>query len=288
MYTSGDTFARSTGVNTHPSLLEVDQVTVIYRHGRRTRDALGLRDVSLSVGHAETVGLVGESGSGKTTLGRAVLGQLQVTSGRIIYDGADITHANRRTRGALAREIQVVFQDPYSSLNPSRTVGQSVAESLITDSSLSKSEAARRVAETLERVGMPADAASRYPSQFSGGQRQRIAIARAIVCQPRLVICDEPVSGLDLSVQAQVLNLLLDLQCKSGLSLLFIGHDLAVVRHLSHRIAVMHAGEIVEEGPAERVYERPAHPYTQQLLAAVLTSDPEAQRASHEAGSAIR
>src|SRR6185369_11786443 len=235
--------------------------------------------VSLSVAARETVGLVGESGSGKSTIGRAILGLTPVNDGTVAFDGADITHADYRARQRLAADLQVVFQDPYSSLNPTRTIGQTLAETLrVQGKRHTKAEVTERVRWMLERVGLPADAAGRYPAHFSGGQRQRIAIARALMVQPRLVICDEPVSALDLSVQAQVLNLLRELQNEFQLGYLFIAHDLAVVRHLSHRIIVLYRGRIMEEGSAATVYANPLHPYTQTLLEAAPVPDPERQR----------
>ncbi len=257
-------------------LLDVRDLTVEFHGGGRSLRAVD--GVSLSVAARETVGVVGESGSGKTTIGRAILGLTPVTAGSIVFAGDDITHAGHRERRRLSADLQVVFQDPYSSLNPSRTVGQTLSETLgVHAAELSRAERAERVGSSLERVGLDAAAASRYPADFSGGQRQRIAIARALMVQPQLVVCDEPVSALDLSVQAQVLNLLRELQTEFGLSYLFIAHDLAVVRHLSHRIVVLYRGRIVEEGDADVVYDAPAHPYTRNLLEAAPVPDPEAQ-----------
>jgi len=262
-------------------LLDVRDLHLIYKQSRR-REAHVLKGVSLSIAEGETLGLVGESGSGKTTIGKAILGQITATSGRIVFDGEDITHASRRRRRELGREIQVVFQDPYGSLNPARTIGQTLSEPLLNDPSLTRQEMRERIRAILQKVGMPADTAARYPSQFSGGQRQRIAIARAVIGKPRLIVCDEPVSALDLSVQAQVLNLLNQLQREMGLSLLFISHDLAVVRHVSRRTAVLFRGEIVEEGFAIQVHDNPNHPYTKALVAASPIPDPVAQRARRE------
>jgi peptide/nickel transport system ATP-binding protein len=258
------------------TLLEVENLHVVYRtHGREARV---LNGVSLTIAPGETLGLVGESGSGKTTIGKTILGQIAATSGRIVFDGEDITQASRSRRRELGRDIQVVFQDPYGSLNPARTIGQTLAEPLLNDRSLMREQIRERIRDILEKVGMPADTAARYPSQFSGGQRQRIAIARAVIGRPRLVVCDEPVSALDLSVQAQVLNLLNQLQRDMGLSLLFISHDLAVVRHVSRRTAVLYRGEIVEEGLAVEIHDSPRHPYTQALVAASPVPDPVIQR----------
>ena len=210
--------------------------------------------------------------------GRVILGLTPATSGRVVFDGEDITHTTSARRRMLGRHIQVVFQDPYGSLNPARTIGDTLAEPLLGERSLSRQDIAQRIAEVLQRVGMPADTAERYPGQFSGGQRQRIAIARAVIAKPRLIVCDEPVSALDLSVQAQVLNLLKELQQSMGLAMLFISHDLTVVRHVSHRTVVLYHGDIVEQGEAGRVHDHPQHPYTRALLAAAPVPDPLIQR----------
>jgi len=250
----------------HPPLLSVRDLTVEYR-SRRHR-VVAVNGVSLDIAPGETVGLVGESGSGKTTLGRAVLGLVAPAAGRIAFDGRDITRARGAARRALARDIQVVFQDPYGSLNPAMTVSSILAESLRARGRLPRPEVAGRVGEMLARVGLPASAAGGYPGAFSGGQRQRLAIARALMPGPRLVICDEATSALDLSVQAQVLNLLRDLQRQYALSYLFIGHDLDVVRFAAHRIVVMYHGLVMEAGPADAVARDPRHPYTRLLVAA--------------------
>ncbi|MEU9987030.1 oligopeptide/dipeptide ABC transporter ATP-binding protein [Streptomyces sp. NPDC048045] len=263
---------------TLPPLLDVKDLTVEFRQGRRTPPLRAVDTVTLSIAAGETVGLVGESGSGKSTIGRAVLGLNRVHSGRVRFEGQDITHASSRTRRALSTRLQVVFQDPYSSLNPARTIGQTLAEPLLAHGRPPKHTMQTRIARMLRRVGMPPDTADRYPGQFSGGQRQRIAIARALMPEPRLVICDEPVSALDLSIQAQVMNLLADLQRDLDLSYLFIAHDLPVVRHLSHRIVVLYRGRVMETGPAAALYADPVHPYTEALLAAVPQPDPRAQR----------
>ncbi|MCM2423085.1 ABC transporter ATP-binding protein [Streptomyces sp. RKAG293] len=264
---------------TPQTILDIQDLTVEFRQGRRTPPFRAVDSVSLSIAAGETVGLVGESGSGKSTIGRAVLGLNPVRSGRIHFEGTDITSARPGVRRELSARLQVVFQDPYSSLNPARTIGRTLAEPLLVHRKIGAAETAERVTEMLARVGMPADTASRYPGQFSGGQRQRIAIARALMLSPRLVICDEPVSALDLSIQAQVMNLLADLQSELSLSYLFIAHDLPVVRHLSHRIVVLYRGQVMESGPADAVYADPVHPYTQALLAAVPEPDPRVQRA---------
>ena len=268
-------------------LLQVQDLRVDFRQPRG-RVFQALKGVSLHIGRGETVGLVGESGSGKTTIGRVILGQTPATAGRVVYDGEDITQAGRQRRRALGRDIQVVFQDPVGSLNPARTVGDTLAEPLLAAGGVGAAEIRQRIADILQRVGLPADTADRYPGQFSGGQRQRIAIARAVIGRPRLVVCDEPVSALDLSVQAQVLNLLNELQRSLSLSLLFISHDLTVVRHVSHRTVVLYRGEIVEQGEAARVHEAPQHPYTQALLAASPVPHPVLQRQRREQWRAAR
>jgi oligopeptide/dipeptide ABC transporter ATP-binding protein len=235
--------------------------------------------VSLTIAAGEAVGLVGESGCGKSTLGRSILRLLEPTSGRIFFDGQDITTLGARALRPLRRQFQMIFQDPFNSLNPRMTVGQSIGEALIIHG-LGNSEAARqtRVAELLQSVGLTADVADRFPHQFSGGQRQRIGIARALAVEPRLIVCDEPVSALDVSVQAQVINLLQDIQRDRGLAYLFISHDLAVVEHLCQRIVVMYLGRVVESGPAHSIGHNPQHPYTQVLLSAVPTVNPSAKR----------
>jgi peptide/nickel transport system ATP-binding protein len=258
-------------------LLDVDNLEVEYpARGFRGTPFKALKGVSLDILPGETVGLVGESGSGKTTLGRAVLGLAPVTGGAIRYKARDISHLSRRARRALASDIQVVFQDPYTSLNPALTIEQILTEPL-TVRKVAKAEAARRVRELLDQVHLPADAGSRLPREFSGGQRQRIAIARALALDPNLIVCDEPVSALDLSTQARVLALFKEIQERTGVAYLFVSHDLAVVRHLSHRVAVMYRGEIVEWGDGDQVTSQPEHPYTQRLFLAAPVPDPVAQ-----------
>jgi oligopeptide/dipeptide ABC transporter ATP-binding protein len=258
-------------------LLEVQDLVVEFSRGWRRPPLRAVDGVSFTVGARETVGLVGESGSGKTTIGRAILGLTDTKSGTVRFDGEDITHASQRRRRELSADVQVVFQDPYSSFNPTRTIGQTLLETLRIHKLRSK-DALARVAEMLNLVGIPPEAASRYPANFSGGQRQRIAIARALMARPRFVVCDEPTSALDLSVQAQVLNLLSQLQDDFELGYLFISHDLAVVRHLSHRIVVLYHGRVMEEGDAATIYANPTHPYTLALLAAAPVPDPDEQR----------
>jgi oligopeptide transport system ATP-binding protein len=236
--------------------------------------------VSFSLAPGQTLGLVGESGCGKSTTGLAVLRMQPVTSGNIIFEGDDITRQQART-GTFRRRMQMVYQDPYGSLNPRMRVSDLIGEPLqVHGMAANRGEYEDRIAGLLKTVGLLPDMAERYPHEFSGGQRQRIGIARALALEPSLIICDEPVSALDVSIQAQVVNVLMDLQQRLGLAYLFIAHDLAVVRHLSHRVAVMYLGRIVEIAPRDDLYREPLHPYTQALLSAVPVADPsvEAQR----------
>jgi len=235
--------------------------------------------VSFTIRHGETLGLVGESGCGKTTLGRAILRLIEPTFGRIVFDGRDLTPLPQRQLRQLRRRMQIIFQDPYSSLNPRMTVRAAIAEPLrIHKLVTSRAEEEARVDELLDRVGLHATAKHRYPHEFSGGQRQRIGIARALAVRPDFIVCDEPLSALDVSIQAQIVNLLLDLQEELKLSYLFISHDLRVVEYLSHRIAVMYLGSIVELATAKSLYERRHHPYTRALLSAIPVPDPTHRR----------
>ncbi|MDR7158210.1 ATP-binding cassette domain-containing protein [Arthrobacter sp. BE255] len=264
------------------TLLDVKDVVVEYPlKGFRKEPFKALKGVSLDIRPGETVGLVGESGSGKTTLGRAVLGLAPVTGGSIKYRGQEISKATRAQRKELSHEIQVVFQDPYTSLNPSMTIEQILTEPL-TVRKVERQAANKRVAELLDQVRLPHGAAHRLPREFSGGQRQRVAIARALALDPKLIVCDEPVSALDLSTQARVMELFIEIQERTGVAYLFVSHDLAVVRHLSHRVAVMYHGEIVEWGDGEQVTGAPEHPYTQRLFMAAPIPDPDRQ-AKHRA-----
>lgn len=257
-------------------LLKVEQLVVDFGTKRKPFRAVDIVDLEIAPG--ETLGLVGESGSGKSTIGRAILGLNPVSEGKVTFNGEDISHIHAKDRRTVAENLQVVFQDPYSSLNPSLTVGQILSEPLMAQKGMSEADARARIKELLDAVGLPQDAIDRFPSRFSGGQRQRIAIARALALSPKLVICDEPVSALDLSTQAQVLNLLADLRASSNLAYLFIAHDLAVVKHLSQRIIVLYRGRIMEEGDASDVYNNPSHPYTRALIAAAPVPNVTEQR----------
>jgi len=264
------------------NILKVTDLDVTYpAKGFGKTGFKALHGVSIEIGLGETLGLVGESGSGKTTLGRAILGLAPVTSGQIEFLGDDITRVNRSKRRLLSRDLQVVFQDPYTSLNPSMEVGQILAEPLQIQG-MGASDAKRRIAELLDQVGLPSDALSRLPREFSGGQRQRVAIARALALSPKLIVCDEPVSALDLTTQARILDLFLQIQKDTGVSYLFVSHDLDVVRHISHRVAVMYKGEIVEQGASTQVTTEPTHPYTQRLLMASPVPDPDRQEKRRE------
>ena len=234
--------------------------------------------VSLAIGEGETVGLVGESGCGKTTFGRVILRLEEPTAGDVLFQGRSILGYSKNDMQALRREMQVIFQDPFSSLNPRKPVGQIIGEPLLVHGVSNRRERDERVLELLEVVGLRREHMRRYPHQFSGGQRQRIGVARALALKPRLVVCDEAVSALDVSIQAQVINLLKDLQQEFGLTYLFISHDLSVVEHVSDRVAVMYLGKIVEIAPSKALYLEPFHPYTQALLSAVPIPDPSLQR----------
>ncbi|MBV8911569.1 MAG: ABC transporter ATP-binding protein [Acetobacteraceae bacterium] len=263
-------------------LLEVQRLTVHYPLRspilrRRVGAVRAVDGVDLAVRAGETVGLVGESGCGKTTTGRAIMGLIRPSAGQLRVQGRDVAGLSRRALRPVRRHVQYVFQDPYSSLNPALTVGEIIAEPMRIHGLYAELGGARRVATLLDLVGLPRAAAGRYAREFSGGQKQRIGIARALALRPQLLILDEPVAALDVSIQAQVVNLLQDLQAELGLAYLFIAHDLSVVRHISDRVAVMYLGRIVEESDTETLYSRPAHPYTQSLLSAVPIADPAAR-----------
>ncbi len=265
-------------------LLELDHLKVYFpiKSGlvldRHVGDIRAVDDVSLTIKRGETVGLVGESGCGKSTVGRTILRLYKPTAGRIVFDGTDISQLGEQELRPMRRRMQMVFQDPFASLNPRHSIGRIVGEPLRTHGLASRKEASTRVRELLSIVGLPQDAATRYPHEFSGGQRQRIGLARALALNPDFIVADEPVSALDVSIQAQIINLFEQLQDEFQLTYLFIAHDLAVVRHISDRIAVMYLGTIVEVSPATELYESPLHPYTISLLSAVPIPDPVVER----------
>jgi len=266
--------------NVAPPLLVVEGLKKYYpvRGGifsAKIGDVRAVDGVNLSVMEGETLGLVGESGCGKSTLGRTIMRLEDPTAGRVLFEGKDLARATGDALFRLRREIQIIFQDPYSSLNPRMTVGEIVREPLLVHKIGSKAEQVEKVRALLETVGLTGEMLDRYPHEFSGGQRQRIGIARALALDPKLVIADEPVSALDVSVRSQVLNLMVRLQRERNLTYVFISHDLSVVEHVSDSIAIMYLGRIVEKGPVDRIFAHPAHPYTRALIAAIPVADPE-------------
>jgi oligopeptide/dipeptide ABC transporter ATP-binding protein len=268
----------------HRTLAATDRISKYFPlrggfFGRAERFVRAVDGVSLRVRKGETMGLVGESGCGKSTLGRLMLRLIEPTLGRVLFDGKDITARTQGELRPLRRRMQIIFQDPYSSLNPRMTVRDTVGEAIrIHKLAKTRADEDTRIAQLLERVGLRADVLDRYPHEFSGGQRQRIGIARALAVEPDFIVCDEPVSALDVSIQGQIVNLLMDLQDKLGVAYLFVSHDLKLVEHVSHRVAVMYLGRVVERATAERLYEQARHPYTRALLAAVPQPDPSGKR----------
>ena len=266
----------------HPVLLEARHVKEWFPVrggllGRNTRYVKAVDDVSLTVRAGETLGVVGESGCGKSTLARVMLRLIEPTGGEVLFEGKNMTTANKAELRRMRRDIQIIVQDPYACLDPRQRVGDMLTEPLTTHG-LARGEAAkRRVLELLELVGLPADSVRKFPHEFSGGQRQRLCIARALAVDPKLIVCDECVSALDVSIQAQIINLLMKLQRQLGIALVFVSHDLRVVRHISTNVAVMYLGRVVEYAPTEELFSNPAHPYTQALLSAVPLPDPDAQ-----------
>jgi oligopeptide transport system ATP-binding protein len=270
-------------VTAPPALLQVERLKKFYPvrggiFGARIGDVRAVDDVSLTMHAGETLGLVGESGCGKSTLGRTLIRLEEPTDGRVLFDGNDITGASRTELFRLRRDIQMIFQDPYSSLNPRMTVGEIVREPLIVHRIGNRAEQIEKVRALLEIVGLTGDMLQRYPHEFSGGQRQRVGIARALTLDPRMVIADEPVSALDVSVQSQVLNLMVRLQAELQLTYIFISHDLSVVEHVSDTLAIMYLGRIVEKGPVDAIFSTPMHPYTRALIAAIPRPEPRHRR----------
>jgi oligopeptide/dipeptide ABC transporter ATP-binding protein len=271
--------SRSENLPNLPNLLEVRDLKMHFpvREGILMRAAKfnkAVDGVSLTIAPGETLGLVGESGCGKSTLGRCITRLYKPTAGQVLFQGQDISTLSARALKPIRCDIQMIFQDPMESLNSRHTVGEILEEPLIVQSIGDSASRRKRVAELLDLVGLPARSVTRYPFEFSGGQRQRIGIARSIALNPKLIVCDEPVSALDVSIQSQILNLLIDLQQELKLSYLFIAHDLAVVKHISDRIAIMYLGKIVEQGPGESIYRDPQHPYTKSLISAIPVPDP--------------
>ena len=282
--TSGPNAGAPPAVAPEPALL---QVTNLKKHFKLAGGALGagrgasvkaLDGVSFEIGRGETFGVVGESGCGKSTLGKVIVRLLEPTSGKLVFDGRDITRLASGPMRAVRREMQIVFQDPYASLDPRMTVAQIVGEPFAIHGLAHGVERQQKVAQLLDAVGLAASHADRYPHEFSGGQRQRIGIARALALKPKLIVCDEPVSALDVSTQSQVVNLLVELRREFGLAYLFIAHGLAVVKHISDRVGVMYLGKMVEIAPKRNIFARPAHPYTQALMSAIPLPDPRVRR----------
>jgi len=279
---TGSVSATDTIAPTDALLEGIDLVKDFHLHGgvlgRRVGTVSAVSHVNLHIDRGETLGIVGESGCGKSTLGRLLLNLIRVTSGTVRFEGIEIQNLRGRAMRDMRRRLQIVFQDPYASLNPRLSVGDALAEPFKVHEGLSFQDSTEKVGDLLKRVGLSPEHRSRYPHEFSGGQRQRVGIARAIALDPSMIVLDEPVSALDVSIQAGVVNLLMDLQAERGLSYAFIAHDLSVVRHIAHRVAVMYLGKMVETGTRDDVFKRSQHPYTRALLSAVPVPDPRAER----------
>ena len=282
-HSAAGTPASDAAASVRPPVIEVEGLKTYFpvKKGVLSRTVGYVRavdGVTFAINEGETLGLVGESGCGKSTMGKTILKLIEPTAGKITLEGKDITALSRREMRPYRREMQIIFQDPYSSLNPRMSVGNIVGEPFVIHKLAKGREKEDRVAELFRRVGLRPEQMRSYPHEFSGGQRQRVGIARALALNPKLIIGDEPVSALDVSIQAQVINLLMDLQAERGLSYLFISHDLAVVEHISHRVAVMYLGKLVELADKKTIYSNPQHPYTEALLSAVPVPDPAARR----------
>jgi oligopeptide transport system ATP-binding protein len=263
--------------NTNEILIEVKNLKKYFQVGKHAT-LKAVDDVSFFIRKGETLGLVGESGCGKTTCGRTVMGMYSATGGEVIFDGVDVHKLNKKAKKEFARRAQVIFQDPYASLNPRMTVGDIIGEGIDIHNLYTGQARTNRVYELLQLVGLNKEHGSRFPHEFSGGQRQRIGIARALAIEPEFIVCDEPISALDVSIQAQIVNLLIQLQQELGLTYLFIAHDLSMVKHISDRVGVMYLGAMVELASSYDLYEKPLHPYTQALLSAIPVPDPEVER----------
>jgi oligopeptide transport system ATP-binding protein len=259
------------------NLIEVKNLKKYFKVGKNAT-LKAVDDVSFVIRKGETLGLVGESGCGKTTCGRTVMGLYSATGGEVLFDGVEIHSLNKKEKKEFARRAQIIFQDPYASLNPRMTVGDIIGEGIDIHNLYTGQERTNRIYKLLELVGLNKEHASRFPHEFSGGQRQRIGIARALAIEPDFIVCDEPISALDVSIQAQIVNLLIDLQKKLGLTYLFIAHDLSMVKHISDRVGVMYLGTMVELASSHDLYDKPLHPYTQALLSAIPIPDPETER----------
>jgi oligopeptide transport system ATP-binding protein len=263
--------------NTNEILIEVKNLKKYFQVGKHAT-LKAVDDVSFFIRKGETLGLVGESGCGKTTCGRTVMGMYSATGGEVIFDGVDVHKLNKKAKKDFARRAQIIFQDPYASLNPRMTVGDIIGEGIDIHNLYTGQARTNRVYELLQLVGLNKEHGSRFPHEFSGGQRQRIGIARALAIEPEFIVCDEPISALDVSIQAQIVNLLIQLQQELGLTYLFIAHDLSMVKHISDRVGVMYLGAMVELASSHDLYEKPLHPYTQALLSAIPVPDPEVER----------